>query len=72
MLTVSGERASAVPEELRLRINERPLGAFRRTLFVPVGARAAEAAVNMREGVLEIRIPKDPVPVPSVKKLSVN
>ena len=72
VLTVSGERASAVPEELRLRINERPLGAFRRTLFVPVGARAAEAAVNMREGVLEIRIPKDPVPVPSVKKLSVN
>ncbi len=72
VLTVSGERPLAVPEELRLRINERPLGAFRRALWIPAGARSAEAAVNMREGVLEIRIPKEPVPVPSVKKLSVN
>jgi HSP20 family protein len=72
VLTITGERPSAVPEELRLRINERPLGTFRRALWIPVGARSAEAAVNMREGVLEIRIPKEPIPVPSVKKLSVN
>ena len=72
VLTVSGERPSTVPEELRLRINERPLGTFRRTLWIPVGARSTEAAVNMREGILEIRIPKEPAAVPSVKKLSVN
>jgi HSP20 family protein len=72
VVTVSGERPSAIPEELRLRTNERPLGTFRRTLWIPVGARSAEASVSMREGVLEIRIPKEPAPVPSVKKLAVS
>jgi HSP20 family protein len=72
VLTVSGQRSSALPEELRLRVNERPLGAFRRTLWIQAGVRSTEAAVHMRDGVLEIRIPKEPVPVPSVKKLSVN
>jgi HSP20 family protein len=72
VLTVSGERPSPVPEEFRLRINERPLGTFRRTLWIPAGLRSAEAAVSMREGILEIRLPKEPAAVPAVKKLSVN
>jgi HSP20 family protein len=72
VLTVSGERPTPVPEDFRLRINERPLGTFRRTLWIPAGVRSAEAAVNMREGALEIRLPKEPAAVPSVKKLSVN
>lgn len=72
VLTVSGERPSPVAGELRLRINERPLAAFRRTLWIPVAARSGEAAVSLRDGVLEIRIPREPAPAPSVKKLSVN
>ena len=72
VLTVTGERRPAVPEDFRLSINERPLGTFRRALWIPPGVRSAEAAVSMREGVLEIRLPREPAAVPSVRKLSVN
>ena len=54
-VTVSGVRPSR--DGLRLRSCEAPLGAFRRTLVVPA-VRGGEPAAQMKDGVLEIRIPK--------------
>jgi HSP20 family protein len=55
-LTVSGVRPSR-DGGMRLRSSEAPLGAFRRTLMIPA-VRSGEPAAQMKDGVLEIRIPK--------------
>lgn len=59
-LSVSGGRAAAAPElkEVRLRASERPLGSFRRTVLLPLGTRT-EPTAHLRDGVLEVRIPKE-------------
>jgi HSP20 family molecular chaperone IbpA len=57
VLTVSGERPTPGSGNTRLRLNERPLGSFRRTLWVPT--RPADLTAQMKEGVLEIRMRKE-------------
>lgn len=54
-VTISGVRPSR--DGMRLRSCEAPLGPFRRTLMIPA-VRGGEPAAQMKDGVLEIRIPK--------------
>jgi HSP20 family protein len=67
-ITVSGARP-AIPD-FRLRASECAHGPFRRTLILPFALRGAEPAAQMKDGVLEIRVPKpdakavSPRPVP--------
>jgi HSP20 family protein len=70
LLTVSGERPWPRDEDAPLRLNERPLGAFRRTLWLP--ARPAELTARLRDGVLEIRIRKEVRTEPQAKTISVT
>ncbi len=57
-LDIRGRRSFAQSDGLRLRLSERPLGRFARRILLPVGATAGEPAAALREGVLEIRVPK--------------
>ena len=58
-VTVTGVRPPPAPESFVLRANERPVGAFRRAIPLPIGVRAADLSANLRDGVLEIRVPKE-------------
>ncbi len=56
-LTVKGRRSTEV-DGLRLRMTERPLGAFKRRIILPRGSGGGDLSARLRDGVLEIRIPK--------------
>jgi len=58
-LTVSGSRPPG-RDGYRLRSSEGGLGAFRRTFFLPGGIPGPEPSAQMRDGVLEIRFPRQP------------
>ena len=58
-VTVSGSRPVS-RDGLRLRCSERGVGAFRRTLLVPGGIRGSEPNAQMKDGVLELRFPREP------------
>jgi HSP20 family protein len=70
LLTVSGERPLPGNGGARLRMSERPLGAFRRTLWIPT--RPAELTAQMKEGVLEIRVRKEVKAEPQAKTIEVS
>jgi len=56
-LTVKGRRSTEV-DGLRLRMTERPLGPFKRRIILPRGSGGGDLSARLRDGVLEIRIPK--------------
>jgi len=56
-LTIKGRRSAEV-DGLRLRMTERPLGHFKRRIILPRGAGGGDLTARLRDGVLEIRIPK--------------
>jgi HSP20 family protein len=58
VLVVAGRRANPMMEGQRVRVAERPFGAFRRAVLLPPDARAVELSARLKEGVLEIRIPR--------------
>ena len=60
LLSVSGRRSQAPTEngDLRLRGSERPQGAFRRVIALPMGLDPAQMNAQMKDGLLEIRIPR--------------
>jgi HSP20 family protein len=56
-LTVRGQRR---PQDgVKMRLSERPMGPFRRTVPLPAGIKAGEPNAALRDGLLEVRIPKD-------------
>ena len=58
-LTVSGRRASAVPEEgVTLHRRERETGDFSRAITLPGPVESARTEATLAEGVLTVRIPK--------------
>lgn len=57
LLTVSGRRAST-HDGLRLRGSERPLGPFLRQVVLPRMPRNAEITAQLRDGVVEILVPR--------------
>jgi HSP20 family protein len=72
LLTVSGERPMPSYDGARLRWSERPLGAFRRVVQLPPVARNAAPTAQVRDGLLEIRIPRETVPVTPPKTVNVS
>ena len=60
LLSVSGRRSATAAEngELRLRGSERPQGAFRRMIALPMGLDPAQMTAQTKDGLLEIRIPR--------------
>lgn len=60
ILEISGSRPLPTDDEAEasLRYAERPFGKFRRALTLPRGARIEQLKAEMKDGVLEIRIPK--------------
>ena len=59
VLVVSGQRSTALPNGHVLRLTESPLGSFRRMVPLPMGLRVDDASALMKDGVLEVRIPRD-------------
>ena len=72
LLTVSGEREALSYEGARLSWSERPQGAFRRTVLLPQVARHAEPFAQVKDGQLEIRIPRETVPAAPTKTVHVS
>jgi HSP20 family molecular chaperone IbpA len=70
-LTVQGQR-KADNDGLRLRMTERPLGPFRRRIILPRGAGGGDLQARLREGVLEIRIPKPKKPAAGQRTISIS
>jgi len=69
VLIVRGSRSlPAAPNQtqqegaLQLRLSEQPLGRFQRVLPLPQGGRPTGYSAQMRDGVLEIRVPRDATP----------
>ena len=58
-LVVSGTRPARSENGQRLWLNERVAGSFRRVIVLMPEVRTSEPAAQMRDGVLEIRIPRD-------------
>jgi HSP20 family protein len=56
-LTLSGKRTTQ-NESKRLRLSERPLGAFWRRIILPRGTGGGEVNARLHDGVLEVRLPK--------------
>jgi HSP20 family molecular chaperone IbpA len=61
LLLIAGERAlqqrAGAVESWRVHASERPLGRFRRALALPPGALVDQLSAEMKDGVLEIRVP---------------
>jgi HSP20 family protein len=66
LLSISGEKKS--PRNGRRR-SERRFGAFYRSLSLPTGVDANAATAEMREGVLEITVPKTPEAEPKTLEI---
>ena len=58
LLSVKGTRLVATDNGGRLRLNEMAVGPFERKFLVPGGMLAGDPKAQMRDGLLEIRIPK--------------
>ncbi|HYL04812.1 MAG TPA: Hsp20/alpha crystallin family protein [Thermoanaerobaculia bacterium] len=70
-LTIKGQR-KADNDGMRLRMTERPLGPFRRRIILPRGAGGGDLQARLREGVLEIRIPKPKKPASGQRTIPVS
>lgn len=74
MLEITGTRAIRPVEsetQLKLRYAEHPYGKFRRTMPLPHGAKIEQLKAELRDGVLELRIPKE-VEVVEIKTVAVG
>jgi HSP20 family protein len=63
LLEIKGARQVRAPEEkgpFELKYLEHPFGKFRRTLPLPLGAHTEGLEARVKDGVLEILIPRDP------------
>jgi HSP20 family protein len=72
MLTISGARGAPGSPDFRLRKAESPIGRFRRAVLLPSLSRPVEPKAEMRDGVLELRIPKEPGQVTTPKSVRVH
>lgn len=70
-LTIRGEKQTQKAEEAEGRsYQERFFGSFERTLTLPVGVDADRITANLKDGVLEVRIPR--VAPPAVEKKTID
>ncbi len=57
-LTIKGERKPPTPEKSVKHRQERPFGAFTRTVTLPMDVDAAKVEAHLDNGVLTVRLPK--------------
>lgn len=57
-LTVRGEREEVEPDNARVLRRERPMGAFVRTVTLPVDIDNEGMHATLRDGVLRVRLPR--------------
>jgi HSP20 family protein len=72
LLTITGTRRAPGSHEFRLRMAECPVGPFRRAVLLPALSRPVEPKAELREGVLEVRIPKEPGQITTPKPIRVH
>ena len=58
MVTIHGEPQSEEGQNLRTIVRERPVGAFTRTFTLPVQVDAEKVQAELRDGVLDLTLPK--------------
>lgn len=71
VLTLAGSRA-ATPADGETILSEAPAGAFRRILVLAGAARDAEPVARMRDGVLEVRVPREASRTPSERAIPIQ
>jgi HSP20 family molecular chaperone IbpA len=72
VLIVSGERPSPVANGHHLRMAENAVGPFRRVMPLPLGLRTQEMTANLKDGVLEVRIPREPQTAQTPRRVPVS
>jgi HSP20 family protein len=72
LLTITGSRRAPGSSDFRLRGAESPIGPFRRSILMTSTTRAVEPKAEMKDGVLEIRIPKEPGQVTTPKAVRIH
>lgn len=60
LLTITGARPAPGGQDFRLRMAESPIGPFRRAVLLPAHSRPVEPKAEIKDGVLEVRILKEP------------
>jgi HSP20 family protein len=71
-IVVSGTRQPLSQNGQQLRLAEQPLGRFRRVVPLPLGARMTGLTAQMRDGILEIRVPRETAQQPAVEPIPVT
>jgi HSP20 family protein len=72
LLTITGARRPPGASDFRLRTAEAPLGPFRRGVLLPPLSRPVEPKAELKDGILELRIPKEPGQVTTPKPIRVH
>jgi HSP20 family protein len=72
LLTITGTRRAPGSPDFRLRSAESPIGPFRRAVLLTSITRPAEPKAELKDGVLEVRIAKEPGQVSTPKSIRVH
>jgi HSP20 family protein len=72
VLVIAGVRTPQKTDGLRLTLTERPFGPFRRTVLLPNGLRTGEMSAQLKDGVLEVRIPREDRNGPTTRAVPVS
>jgi HSP20 family protein len=72
LLTITGSRRAPGSPDFRLRGAEYAIGPFRRSFLLTSITRPVDPKAEMKDGVLEIRIPKEPGQVTTPKAVRVH
>ena len=71
-VTIRGEFNNNEPEETRFLTCELPQGRFSRVVTLPVAVDSAKAEANMKNGLLNLRVPKAEAHRPKAIKVNVG
>lgn len=66
LLVLSGERRAQPRESAVAELREAPAGRFLRAVRLPEGARPAAVTARLTDGVLEVRVPFEPMAATSI------
>ncbi|MGE0599700.1 MAG: Hsp20/alpha crystallin family protein [Dehalococcoidia bacterium] len=73
MLTIRGEKQTEKKEEKNGGYSERFFGSFERSLSIPANVDEEKIEANLKDGVLEVRLPKsEPSPPPSARNVEIK
>lgn len=72
-LRIRGEKRGEKKEEAKGRTySERFFGSFERILTIPATVDASKIEANLKDGVLEVRLPKVKATIPEEKKITIK